>query len=344
MELNTIACGNCLELFKKIGDDTFDMTFADPPFNLDKKYKTYKDSIKDSEYLDWCLEWISEMFRVTSPTGTIFLHNIPKWLVRYVCMIDSEVPGNAELRHWISWDAATTPMGKSLQPAHYGILYYVKDPSQCKVYELRRPHQRCRDKKCNLLIKDYGGKKEQIHPVGPLISDVWTDIFRCKHDRYKDNHPCQLPIHLLERLILLCTDEGDSVLDCFMGTGTTAIAAKRLGRNFYGMELSQEYVKIAQSKLTQEDMESKFNNVWISCYLERFQTVRQDDMWDAEKKDFRQEWKDIYVDWPETNEDRAAVNSKGLELKEKYQKQLKKLCSFEATNKKGKKNGNGNGN
>ena len=90
-------------------------------------------------------------------------------------------------------------MGKSLQPSHYGILYYVKDIKQTKFYELRYPHKRCR--KCGYLLKDYGGKKQGLHPFGPLLSDVWTDIHRIKHNKYRDEHPCQLPIHLLERII-----------------------------------------------------------------------------------------------------------------------------------------------
>ena len=70
---------------------------------------------------------------------------------------------------------------------------------------------------------------------------MWTDIHRVKHNQYKDNHPCQLPIHLLERIILMCSDEGDVVVDPFMGSGTTAVAAKRLGRKFIGFDLSEGY-------------------------------------------------------------------------------------------------------
>jgi len=78
--LNKILCGDCLDLFKEIPDESVDMTFADPPFNLDMDYASYKDTLESSLYLDWCERWIGEMVRVTKPTGSIFVHNIPQWL------------------------------------------------------------------------------------------------------------------------------------------------------------------------------------------------------------------------------------------------------------------------
>jgi len=91
-------------IFQIIPDNSVDMTFADPPFNLKKKYNGYRDDKEFGVYLKWCKEWISEMVRITKPTGSIFVHNIPKWLA------------------------------------------------------------------C--------GKKAGLHPFGPLVSDVWTDIHR----------------------------------------------------------------------------------------------------------------------------------------------------------------------
>lgn len=321
MKLNLIECDDCLEVLSGIPDNTFDMSFADPPFNLEKGYTSYKDNLSEDDYINWCWDWIREMVRVTR--GSIFLHNIPKWLLTFSRRLD--VLG-AHFRHWISWDAATAPMGHSLQPAHYGILYYTKGPEQ-KVHELRTPHKRCRDKvRCNLLLKDYGGKKNLIHPFGPLVSDVWTDIHRCKHDKSRDDHPCQLPVHLLERLILLSTDEGDSVFDPFMGTGTTALAAKRLGRNYYGTELDPKYHAICKEKLEAETLRSKVGSAWVSCYLNRIHTVRDCDIWDSAQKEFRQSWKDLYSSWPETPEERKALNNGDLTFTVPVQRQLAQLC------------------
>jgi site-specific DNA-methyltransferase (adenine-specific) len=277
--LNKITNGDCLELFAEIPDESVDVTFADPPFNLKKKYNSTKDSLELQEYLNWCEKWIAEMVRVTKPTGSIFIHNIPKWLTFYAAFLNEQ----ADFKHWISWDAPTAPMGKSLQPNHYGILFYAKNAKQNKFYELRYPHKRCR--KCGYLHKDYGGKKGLLHPFGSLVSDVWTDIHRVKHNKYRDEHPCQLPIHLLERVILMSCDENEIVLDPFSGTGTTALAAKRLGRNFIGFERDKLYVEIAESKIAMEESNSKINEIWVSFHLNEVLTIRDKD-WEKLEESF----------------------------------------------------------
>jgi len=269
--INQVIQGDCLEVMKNIPDNSVDITFADPPFNLKKRYNGYKDNKKFNVYLSWCKQWIYEMVRITKPTGSIFVHNIPKWLTYYSNFLN-EI---AYFKHWIAWNAPSAPMGKSLQPSHYGILYYVKDMKKRKFYEIRYPHKRCR--KCGYLLKDYGGKKASLHPFGPLVSDVWTDIHRIKHNKYRDEHPCQLPIHLLERIILMSTDENDIVLDPFVGTGTTVIAAKRLGRKFIGIDIDETYVNITKNKLSKELHNSKVGDVWVSFYLDKIVTIRNID-------------------------------------------------------------------
>ena len=270
--INQIIQGDCLEIMKNIPDNSVDITFADPPFNLKKKYNGYKDSKEFSEYLEWSKKWIYEMVRITKPTGSIFVHNIPKWLTYYVSFLN-EV---AYFKHWIAWDAPTAPMGKTLLPNHYGILYYTKSNKKIKFYDIRYPHFRCR--KCNSLLKDYGGKKYLIHPFGPLCSDVWTDIHRIRHKKRRDEHPCQLPIPLLERLVLMSTDEGDIVFDPFIGTGTSAIAAKKLGRKFIGIDIDPKYVEIANQKVFSAQ-ETKIGNSYVSMYLSKIITIRDSD-WD----------------------------------------------------------------
>lgn len=271
---NRIIDGDCLELFHQIPDNSVDVTFADPPFNLKKKYHSTKDRLELQEYVDWCELWMTEMVRVTKVSGSIFVHNIPRWLTYFVNFLNKL----ADFKHWISWEAPTAPMGKTLQPAHYGILFYAKQAKTNKFYEIRHPHPRCR--KCGYLRKDYGGKKAVLHPFGPLVSDSWTDIHRIRHNKYRDSHPCQLPIHLLERILLMSTDEGDIVLDPFLGTGTTAIAAKRLGRHFIGFELDEAYATIARDKVESESANSRIGEVWVSFHLEEVVTIREQD-WEA---------------------------------------------------------------
>jgi len=270
-DFNEIRIGDCLEELAIIPDNTVDVCFADPPFNLDKKYVSYDDQRSLHEYLDWCEKWLLELVRVTKPTGSILVHNIPRWLTYYAGILNH----HAHFRHWIAWDAMSTPLGKTLLPAHYGILFYSKQEKDTKFYEIRAPHKKCRI--CDSYLKDYGGKKDQMHPFGYLVSDVWTDIHRIRHASRRDEHPCQLPIPLLERLILMTTDEGDMVLDPFLGTGTTAIAAKRLNRRFIGIEIDPFYVDIARKKVTKEESPTLHNGYPVSKYLGKIQSVRDCD-------------------------------------------------------------------
>jgi len=275
---NQIILGDCLEIMKTIPDNSVDMTFADPPFNLKKKYNHYEDSKEKEEYLNWCYRWIDEMVRITKPTGSIFVHNIPRWLTYFAEYLNKI----AFFRHWIAWDSGGAPLGKTLLPNHYGILYYTKakSPKEFKFYDIRAPHKKCR--LCKGFLKDYGGKKDQMHPFGMLLSDVWTDIHRIRHKKRRDEHPCQLPVPLLERMILMTTDEGDIVLDPFVGTGTTAVAAKKLGRKYIGIDIDPQYIKITEKNLKQVE-ETKINGCYVSIYLGEIRTMRD--------KDFKEIWK-----------------------------------------------------
>jgi hypothetical protein len=153
-------------------------------------------------------------------------------------------------------------------------LFYTKSAKGFKFYEIRAPHKRCRV--CGSHLKDYGGKKDQMHPFGALVSDVWTDIHRIRHNTRRDEHPCQLPIHLLERIVLMSTDPGDLVLDPFLGTGTTAIAAKALGRHYIGLEIDPFYKQIAEAKLARVTP-SLYRGGYVSYYLGNIQSIRDID-------------------------------------------------------------------
>ncbi|TVR19630.1 MAG: site-specific DNA-methyltransferase [Anaerolineaceae bacterium] len=272
METNTVIQGDCLAVLADIPDNSVDVCFADPPFNLGKRYATYKDRLALEAYMDWCEQWLVELVRVTKPTGSILVHNIPRWLTYYAAILNK----HAHFRHWIAWDAMSTPLGKTLLPAHYGILFYSKQPTDTKFYELRAPHKTCRA--CGAYLKDYGGKKDQMHPFGALVSDVWTDIHRIRHSKRRDGeHPCQLPIHLLERLILMTTDRDDIVLDPFLGTGTTAIAAKKLDRRYVGIELDPVYVNIATEKLNRINEPTLYEGYPVSIYLDEIVSIRDCD-------------------------------------------------------------------
>lgn len=240
--LNQIINGDCLEILKKLPSKSVDLCFADPPFNLGKKYHQYIDNVSETAYLRWSGEWITELVRITKPTGSIFIHNIPRWLTHYAAILNQI----SHFQHWIVWDSLARPCRKTLLPSHYGILFYTKQKQGFTFNELRTPHKLC--PKCKCFLKDYGSKPR--NPFGPVLTDVWSDIGRVQNKVLRENHPCPLPEKLLERIILTATNHGDVVLDPFSGTGTTAVVAKKLGRKFIGIEVDPNYASFSKQRLT----------------------------------------------------------------------------------------------
>lgn len=265
--MNDIIHGDVLDILKSLPNDIFDLSFADPPFNLGKKYNSSSDRMGLHDYNLWCDRWLKQMVRVTKPGGAIVIHNIPQHLIHHAAFLESIATFNA----WIAWEARTGATGRGLQPNHYGFIVYTKG-QPAVLNAVRHPHARCR--KCHYLLKDYGGYKDKIHPFGPLVGDVWTDLHRITHER--DNHPCQLPHTVMERLILLTTEAEGYVLDPFLGTGTTAVAAARLGRRYMGVEIDKSYADIATHWL-QEVEETKLGDAWVSIYRNQVATLRDKD-------------------------------------------------------------------
>ena len=266
----TVRLGDCLDYLSRLATDSVDMVFADPPFNLKKSYATYKDNLPLPEYLDWTYQWLEECVRVLKPTGSIFVYNIPKLLTFTAARLNEL----AQFRHWIAWNSGGRPLGKTLQPAHYGILLYSKTRDM-KFYDVRAPHKRCR--RCAQFLTDYGGKEHLRHHFGYLVSDVWDDLHRVRHRKRRiENHPCQLPVPLLERMILMTTDEDDVILDPFAGSGTAAVAAMQMGRKYVGIDIDPEYFAATHEKL-QRALPVQRNGVHLSIYLNKIVTIRDAD-------------------------------------------------------------------
>jgi len=236
-----IYIGDCVnilndwELNPKI---RFDLIFADPPYNLEKSYGEIDDNLIHNEYIKWCDNWLLSCSRLLKPYGVLFVLNLPKWSIYHATLLNKYL----WFQRWIVWDALSDPRG-NIMPAHYSLLMYTKHPTSFtynQISPIPKMDQCLRSKCISSRSKD--SPKE-------ALSDIWYDIHRIKHKRDRDNHPCQLPVKLLERIIKISTKPGDLVLDPFMGTGTTAIVAKQLGRHYVGIDIDPQYKVIAQEKL-----------------------------------------------------------------------------------------------
>ncbi len=225
---------DCLDLMQTIEENSFDMIFADPPFNLSKVYESgIDDNRSDEEYLCWTEKWVKECVRILKPGGALFVYNIPKWLTYTSNILNKYLL----FRHWISinFRGVTPPIANRLNVNHYGVLYYIKGDRPNVFNTQRIPMKTCRH--CGGEIHDYGGKKKDVNRNGQTISDIWEDIHPVRHRGHKNREENELPIKLLLRIISLATNKGDKVFDPFGGSGTTYIASELLQREWVGCEI-----------------------------------------------------------------------------------------------------------
>jgi site-specific DNA-methyltransferase (adenine-specific) len=237
-ELGTLFQADCVELLRSIEAGSVHTFFADPPFNLGKKYgRKGSDDLSEGRYLEWSKQWLTEGVRVLAPGGALFVYNLPKWLIEYGAFLNST--HKLTFKHWIAIDKAhSLPIPNRLSPSHYGMLYYIKGEKP-RVFDrdaVRFPVQLCRH--CGRDVKDYGGHRKFLNPKGLNLSDVWDDIPPVRHRKYKYRGANELAPVILERVVRLTTKEKDLVCDPFGGGGTTAYVAERLDRRWIVGELN----------------------------------------------------------------------------------------------------------
>jgi site-specific DNA-methyltransferase (adenine-specific) len=233
--LGALFSGDCMEVLPALKDSIVDTVFADPPFNLGKKYgRSFQDLKPDKEYVSWCKRWISECTRLLKPGGAFFLYNLPKWNVLLGAYL-TEL--GMEFRHWIAVEiSASLPIPGRLHPSHYSLLYYTKGhPNTFR--RIRTPIQICRH--CGGEVKDYGGHRHAMNPKGVNLKDVWTDIPPVRHWKFKskDRRANALSTKILDRVIEMSTERGDLVFDPFGGSGTTFAVCEKKGREWLGIEI-----------------------------------------------------------------------------------------------------------
>jgi site-specific DNA-methyltransferase (adenine-specific) len=242
--LDIVHHGDACEILRQYPDNSVDLVFADPPYNLDKSYNSYDDEKGSEEYLKWCNSWLSEYVRVLKPTGSLYLLTLPKWAVHHAVFLDQYL----YFQNWVVWDAVSEPRGK-IMPAHYALLFYTKHPVDFTFnYDVVSPIDApgfCLRASC---IRER--IRQGVNPKVPL-TDIWSDIHRIKHKRDRDPHPCQLPEKLMERIVLLSSNPGGIVLDALCGVGTTPLVALKLGRRYIAVDIDKRYVEITRQKLVE---------------------------------------------------------------------------------------------
>ena len=228
LEINKIYNEDCLRGFSKIEDETINLILTDPPFAIEfgakkTQYNRKEDNvlkgyneIKKEDYLDFCKKWLNESFRVLKKNGCVFV--VSGWSNLKDIMNAADESGFKTINHLIWKYQFGVFTKKKFVTSHYHILFLVKDD------------------------KNYTFNKIDHYP---------EDVFEIKREYWtnREKTPTKLPLELVKKLIRYGSNENDLVLDCFMGSGTTAVGAKSLNRNFLGFEIVKEYFNFCNKRI-----------------------------------------------------------------------------------------------
>lgn len=250
--------GNAIEVLQnEIKDNSVDLIFVDPPYNIGKNFNGRKDKWKsDEDYLTWCYQWIDLLLKKLKNSGSLYIMTS----TQFIPYFDIYLRDKIEILSRIVWsyDSSGVQAKKYFGSMYEPILFCVKDKNKYAfnsddiLVEAKTGSER--------KLIDYRKNPPQPYNTKKVPGNVWEfPRVRYRMAEY-ENHPTQKPISLLERIIKASTNEGDTVLDPFSGTFTTSYVAKKLKRKSIGIEIDVDYSKIGirrvleQFKLNGEDL------------------------------------------------------------------------------------------
>jgi len=255
--LGKIHQGDCVQTLSQIPDGCVHLAFADPPFNIGYEYDEYDDRLDSEKYIEWSKAWMAQIHRVLSPVGAFWLAIGDEYAAEL--KIEAQKLGFV-CRSWVVWYYTFGVNCKmKFTRSHAHIFHFVRHPD-CFTFngdDIRVPSAR------QLVYND-----KRAESKGRLPDDTWIlrpqdcpEGFNADEDTwyfprvagtFKERagfHGCQMPEQLLGRIIRVCSNEGEVVLDPFSGSATTIAVAKKLNRRFLACELSKEYVTMGTQRL-----------------------------------------------------------------------------------------------
>lgn len=246
--LNSIIKGDCVAALEALPSNSVDVIFADPPYNLQLGGDLHRpdhskvDAVDDAwdqfssfqAYDSFSRAWLMACRRVLKPNGTIWVIGSYHNIFRVGSILQ-------DLEFWLLNDVIwrkTNPMpnfrGRRFQNAHETMIWAS------------------RDEKAKSYTFNYDAMKasnDDVQMRSDWLFPICSGGERLKGDDGKKVHPTQKPEALLARVLMASSKPGDVVLDPFFGSGTTGAVAKRLGRNFVGIEREQDYIDAAQARI-----------------------------------------------------------------------------------------------
>jgi adenine-specific DNA-methyltransferase len=247
-----IYSGDCLDLLKSIPDESLQLVVTSPPYNIGKEYEK---RLQLDLYLHQQAQVIAECVRALSPKGSIC------WQVGNYVDTGAIIPLDTVLypifsniglrmRNRIIWHFEHgLHCSRRFSGRYETIMWFTKSDGYIFNLDPVRVPQKYPGKK---YFKGAKAGRYSCNPLGKNPGDLWVIPNVKSNHVEKTEHPCQFPVELIERLVLSFTNEGDWVLDPFLGTGTTIIAATRHGRRGVGAETVPKYVELARQRIQQE--------------------------------------------------------------------------------------------
>ncbi len=258
LEPNQIYNQDCIAGMADLAPGSVDLAFADPPFNIGYDYDVYKDHRAADEYLKWTKAWGTALLQALKPTGSFWLAIGDDFAAELKLIFQREL--GLTCRSWVIWYYTFGVNCKyKFSRSHTHIFHFVRNAKTFtfNTAQIKVPSAR------QLVYGDSraaeGGRLPDdtwiLRPQDAATSftpedDVWYFPRVCGTFKERAGyHGCQMPERLLERIIRVSSNPGETVLDPFGGSGTTLITAKKLGRQYVGFELSKNYVTRMRKRL-----------------------------------------------------------------------------------------------
>jgi len=263
-----IVCGDAIKILSSMSGVQFDLLFADPPYNLTKKFGKEKFNSRSSDdYETWLDSWLMLCVPLLKPTASIYICG--DW--RSSSAIQRVGSKYFKLQNRITWEREKGRGAKSnWKNASEDIWFFtVSDEFTFNLDAVKQRRRVVAPYRENGKPKDWdesaNGNFRDTHP-----SNIWTDITVPFWSMPENtDHPTQKPEKLLAKIILASTNPGDLILDPFAGSGTTAVVAKKLERNFVAIESDENYCLLAAMRLEMADTEKSIQGFEDGVFWER---------------------------------------------------------------------------
>ncbi len=271
---NKSICGNSLDILPLLPANKFDLLFSDPPYNLTKHFG--KSSFKQKsleDYEMWLDSWLGKSVELLKATASVYICG--DW--RSASAIQRVGMKYFKLQNRITWEREKGRGSKTnWKNASEDIWFFtVGDVYTFNPEEVRLKRKVIAPYKENGKPKDWNEEKDgNFRLTSP--SNLWTDLTVPFWSMPENtDHPTQKPEKLLAKIILASTNEKDLILDPFAGSGTTAVVAKKLKRNFVGIESDENYCMIAEKRLELAEIDSSIQGFADGVFWERNSQVNK---------------------------------------------------------------------